>query len=142
MPDGGKPEIDLHAACACGQVAVHAKGRVAIMLLCSCEDCQRATGAGHAAVFSLPTADFTVSGEVAAFARPADSGATFTHHFCARCGTPIFGRSSRAEAMVLIPIGLFGRESQWFAPNQLVFARSHRAWDTIAAELPQYATYR
>ena len=42
----------------------------------------------------------------------------------------------------MLPAGLFGADADWFAPNQLIFARSHRDWDVIAAELPQHATYR
>lgn len=45
--------------------------------------------------------------------------------------------------MMMLPAGLFGTATQgWFAPNQLIFARSHREWDTIAADIPQHATYR
>ncbi len=42
----------------------------------------------------------------------------------------------------MLPVGLFGAETDWFAPNQLIFARSHRDWDAIAEELPQHETYR
>ena len=112
------------------------------MLLCSCEDCQKASGTGHAAVVGLRAEDVHISGEVARFERPADSGAVFTRCFCPRCGTPISGRSSRTPDLVLLPVGLFAPTNDWFLPNQLIFARSHHAWDLIAAELPRHATYR
>jgi len=138
-----RPTIDVTASCACGAVSATVSGRVLSMLLCSCEDCQRSTGAGHAAVFAVERAALSVGGETAAFSRPADSGATFTRYFCSRCGTPIYGESSRAARLVLVPVGLFGgAAAAWFRPTQLIFARSHRDWDIIADALPRHATYR
>lgn len=138
-----RPEVDLSASCACGAVTVAFRGRVLSMFMCSCEDCQRATGTGHSTVALASAGDVTVSGEARGFARPSDSGATFTRHFCPACGTPLYGKSSRAPRLVMLPVGLFGAANAgWFVPNQLIFARSHREWDLVAAELPRHATYR
>ena len=41
-----------------------------------------------------------------------------------------------------MPVGFFGAGADWFVPSQLIFARSHRDWDLIPADLPQHATYR
>jgi hypothetical protein len=122
---------------------VHFAGKVLSMFLCSCEDCQRASGTGHAAVVLARAADVTVSGETRSFVRPANSGATMTRHFCPTCATPLYARSSRAPDVIMLPAGLFGAAAaDWYEPNQLIFARSHRPWDTIAGDLPQHATYR
>ena len=43
----------------------------------------------------------------------------------------------------MLPVGPVRRAgSDWYVPNQLIFARSHRDWDAIADDLPQHATYR
>lgn len=112
------------------------------MFMCSCEDCQKAGGAGHSAVAIADPAALTFSGEVRAFARPAASGATFTRHFCPTCGTPLFGKSSRAPDAIMLPVGLFAGANEWFEPSQLIFARSHRDWDIVADHLPRHQTYR
>ena len=137
-----RPEIDVSASCACEQVTVRVAGHVRSMFLCSCEDCQRSTGTGHAAVALVPIGDLSVTGETRSFARPAHSGATLTRWFCPTCGTPLYARSSRADGLALLPVGLFGPNTGWFAPNQLIFARSHRDWDVVADHLPRHATYR
>lgn len=137
-----RPVVELSASCACGAVSLAISGRVYAMFMCACEDCQKATGSGHSTVALANPADVTVSGEVRAFSRPADSGATFTRHFCPTCGTGLFGKSSRAPNAMMLPVGLFGADAAWFTPSQLIFARSHRTWDEIAAELPRYETYR
>ena len=136
------PRIDLAAHCACGALRATVRGPAYVMLLCSCEDCQKSTGTGHSAVFCANIEDFSLSGDLTAFARNADSGAVMTRYFCPTCGTPVYGVSSRAPRLAMLPIGLFGARQDWFHPNQLIFARSHAEWDTIAAELPQYVTYR
>lgn len=121
---------------------VAVSGRVLSMLMCSCEDCQKATGSGHSAFALFRAADVAMTGEARSFARPSNSGATFTRWFCPNCGTPLVGRSSRAEAVTIVPVGLFGPAADWYRPSQLIFARSHHDWDTIDAALPRWQTYR
>ena len=142
MPAADNPLVNADAHCACGSVAVAANGRVLSLLMCSCEDCQKATGSGHSAFALFRTTDVTVTGEASSFARPSNSGATFTRWFCPTCGTPLTGRSSRAETVTIVPVGLFGRAATWYRPGQLIFARSHHDWDAVDAALPQWQTYR
>jgi hypothetical protein len=138
-----RPVVDLTAACACGAVSVHFAGKVLSMFMCSCEDCQRATGAGHSAIVLARPGDVTITGFTQSFARPANSGATLTRSFCPICGTPVTAQSSRAPEVLMLPVGLFGAAAAaWYEPGQLIFARSHRDWDVVAAELPQHQTYR
>jgi hypothetical protein len=142
MTERLRPNVDLSASCACGAVRVDVRGPVYSMFLCSCEDCQRATGTGHSAVAIVDPRHVTVTGETRHFDRPAASGATFTRTFCPACGTPIHGKSSRRHDALMLPVGLFSKNSDWFVPNQLIFSRTHREWDTIAADLPRHETYR
>jgi hypothetical protein len=136
------PRLTLTSQCACGAVSISVNGPAYVMLLCSCEDCQKSTGTGHSAVFFANAGDVSVTGPVKSFTRPAHSGAAFTRHFCPDCGTPLYGKSSRAPRFSMLPVGLFGAQTEWFAPNQLIFARSHRDWDVITEGLPQHAAYR
>jgi hypothetical protein len=143
MERAPRPEIDLSVSCACGAVSVRFAGTVRSMFMCSCEDCQRATGTGHSAAFLMRAADVAVAGPTKSFARPADSGATFTRWFCSDCGTPILAQSSRANELYTVPVGLLGKLAlPWYRPNQLLFARTHRDWDVIDESLPQHQTYR
>ena len=142
MTANGKPEIELSTRCACGAVALSVKGRIRSMFMCSCEDCQRATGTGHSTVALARPADVLVTGPTASFARPAHSGATLTRWFCPTCGTPLYAQSSRAPELLMLPVGLFGPDADWFAPNQLIFARSHHAVDALPEVISQHDTYR
>lgn len=143
MNKPARPEIDLEAECACGKVRLRLLGTVRSMFMCSCEDCQRATGTGHSAAFLMRAADVTLSGPTKSFTRPADSGAIFTRWFCPDCGTGMLAQSSRAMEIYTIPVGILGSLAlPWYRPNQLLFARTHRDWDVIADDLPRHDTYR
>lgn len=142
MSHSARPFVDITANCACGAIAMTVNGPVVSMLMCSCLDCQRATGTGHATVALVPAEALSIVGNAKAFDRPSDSGATFTRHFCPDCGTPLYGQSSRAADIRMIPVGLFAGQNDWFAPTQLIFARSQQAWDLIADHLPRHDKYR
>lgn len=134
--------LDQTTRCDCGAITLSVKGAIVSMFLCSCDNCQRATGTGHASVALFRTEALRVVGATKSFARPADSGATFTRHFCPECGTTVYAQSSRAPVLRIVPVGLFAGHNTWFEPNQLIFARTHQAWDLVADHLPQHVTYR
>ena len=90
----------------------------------------------------FPVAATKVTGATKSFVRPADSGATFTRHFCPECGTTVFAESSRAPAFRIVPVGLFAGQNAWFVPNQLIFARSQAGWDLIDDHIPHHSAYR
>jgi len=142
MSSHGRPSIDLAATCDCGAIRLAARGEVLSMFLCSCANCQRSTGTGHSSVVLFPLAGIAVEGKPKTHARPAESGALFTRHFCPDCGTTLCARTSRAPALCLLPAGLFAGQNDWFRPGQLLFARSHPAWDLVADHLPRHQTYR
>mgnify|MGYP000950463708 CR=1 FL=1 len=142
MSTNSLPELDLGASCDCGAVTLAVKGRVVSMFQCGCQNCQKVSGSGHASVVLLPVEAVRTVGATKSFVRPAASGAMFTRHFCPECGTTVFAESSRAPAFRIVPAGLFAGQNDWYAPNQLIFARSHPAWDLVADHLPRHAAYR
>lgn len=142
MASSDHPDLDLATHCDCGAVTLTARGRVVSMFQCACDSCQRISGGGHSSVVLLEADAITVTGETKTYSRPADSGAIFTRHFCPECATTLYAHSSRARALRILPVGLFSGQNDWFLPNQLIFARSHRHWDLVDAHLPRYDAYR
>ncbi|MBE7732078.1 GFA family protein [Devosia faecipullorum] len=136
------PQLDLTAACDCGAVALFAKGEAISMFQCACLNCQKVSGGGHSSVLLLPADGVRTTGATKSIARSADSGATFTRHFCPECGTTLYAQSSRVPGFRILPVGLFAGQNDWFAPNQLIFARSHPAWDLVEDHLPRHEAYR
>ncbi|WP_137152378.1 GFA family protein [Devosia sp. FKR38] len=142
MSSDARPHIDIAARCACGAIGLAVSGQVVSMLLCACLDCQRATGSGHSTVALVPNAALTVTGTPKSVSRTADSGATFTRHFCGVCGTPLYGQSSRAPDLRMLAVGFFAGQTDWFAPRQLIFARSQQAWDLVGDHIARHQRYR
>ncbi|WP_082511812.1 GFA family protein [Devosia sp. Leaf420] len=134
--------LDQYGHCDCSANSVHVAGRPVSMFMCSCENCQRVGGAGHSAVVLFHAEDVRTRGALKSISRPAASGASFTRHFCPECGTTLLAQSSRAPALRIVPVGIFAGANDWFKPNQLIFSRSHQAWDLIADHLPRHDTYR
>lgn len=112
------------------------------MFQCACLNCQTATGSGHSSVVLVQADAISVVGALKPISRPAESGATFTRHFCPECGTTLWAQSSRAPGLRILPVGIFAGRNAWFKPNQLIFARSHLEWDMVDNALPQHPTYR
>jgi Uncharacterized conserved protein len=136
------PDLHLTAACDCGAVTLTVAGQPVSMFQCACINCQKVSGSGHSSVVLFPVPSVRVTGATKSHVRPADSGATFTRHFCPECGTTVFAESSRAPAFRIVPAGIFAGQNEWFAPNQLIFSRSRANWDMIEAHLPGHEAYR
>lgn len=134
--------LDAQGHCDCGAVTISVEGRVVSMFQCACENCQRSTGSGHSSVALFEADSVHVAGNTKTYSRSADSGATFIRHFCPECGGTVHAQSSRAPSLRIIPVGIFAGNNSWFVPNQLIFSRSHMAWDLIADHLPRHETYR
>ena len=142
MTSQANTELNQSGRCDCGAIVLHVHGRVVSMFHCSCENCQRTSGAGHSSVALFHTEALRIVGATKAFSRPAESGATFTRHFCPECGTTVFAQSSLAPALRIVPVGVFAGDNAWFKPNQLIFSRSYQSWDLVADHLPWHETYR
>ncbi|MCF4098781.1 GFA family protein [Maritalea mediterranea] len=135
-------EADIRAECACGQAKLTLSGPPKTTMLCACKDCQKSTGTDHAALAIWPEDRLQFEGETTHFDTTADSGATVHRHRCTRCGTPVYGISTRLKGHRLIPLGLLGEAANQFAPKSMIFARSKYEWDHTSDGLAQYATYR
>lgn len=135
------PIVDISAHCACGAASIAVKGRIWTMFLCTCLECQKTSGAGHSAAAIADARNVSVAGELHLYARPADSGATLTRHFCPVCATTLIAETSRRPEIRLLPVGLFADQS-WFSPGQVLFNRSHQHWDVLPDDIPRHETYR
>ena len=137
-----KQHLELSAQCDCGAVTLHLAGQVVSMFQCSCSNCQKVSGSAHLSVVLMPAEAVRTVGATKTYSRPADSGASFMRHFCPDCGTTVWAQSSRAPALRIVPAGMLAGQNHWFAPNQLIFSRTHPDWDLVEQQMPHYQTYR
>ena len=120
--------------CLCGAVRITAKAKPMAMAQCHCRDCQRVSGTGHTSNALFNAASVEVTGETASYAVKADSGNTFTRHFCPTCGSRVFALNSGRPGKIILAAGAFD-DSSWFSTQVVLYARSCHDWDT-ADEMP------
>ena len=128
----------ITGGCHCGAVRYAVAAEPLMGGHCYCTTCQKLSGAGHASHLAFPEAAVAVTGPVATYACPADSGATVTSGFCRTCGSPVWGRSTGMPGMLTLRAASLD-EPERFVPQLAVFTRSARRWDPPPAGLPGFA---
>jgi hypothetical protein len=121
----------LTGRCMCGAVAFVATGDPRFAIICQCRECQRNTGSGNAAQVAVDRKGFSYTGSPTDYARSSASGNTVTKAFCAICGCPLWGMTTRMEDTVMIMAGALDDPSQ-ITPDYLVFSDKAQPWDHAA----------
>ena len=124
---------EREASCACGALTAHVEGEPVRNSLCHCLDCKRRTGSAFAWNAHFPADRVTVEGDYASFERGSDEGFWVRHHFCTRCGSPVFYEIERRPGIVSIPAGLFS-DPAFPAPTVEVYVDRRCAWLPELAE--------
>lgn len=100
------------AKCACGSASITVSGRPYVHAVCHCGNCKKRTGSafGVNAYFQKSSvAGFEGQTAVYAFhnaARDEDQ----ERHFCSRCGTTLYGYTSKHPDLLWIASGCFAEE--------------------------------
>ena len=120
----------LTGGCACGAIRFAARGKPRFAFFCQCRDCQKMTGSGHATQFCHDAEGFEVTGSPAGWSRSSASGSQVTKMFCPTCGTPIYGTTSRAPAIVMVMAGALDDPGA-IAPDRIFFQDEAQSWDRV-----------
>ena len=124
-------------ACLCGAVRYIVKAKPVAMAHCHCRDCQRSSGAGHMSNARFRAEDVDIAGETASYAVKADSGNTFTRHFCPTCGSRLYAVTTGWPGMIILTAGTFD-DMSWFEPMVVLYTRSRPAWDNTSGDIPSF----
>ena len=82
---------------------------------------------------------FKLRGQVTSHAVVGSSGHRTVRHFCAVCGSSLFGLPEVEPDIVTIYAGALDDPSV-FRPQLVIYTRSRPAWDAIAGNLPEFET--
>jgi hypothetical protein len=105
---------------------------------CHCEDCRRASGAGHSAHLLVPETSVTVTGEVKGYQSAADSGNIVERFFCPTCGAAVFSRNPRAMPGMIALRASSLNDLEVFKPQMHVYVGRAASWDARDADLPTF----
>lgn len=123
--------------CLCSAVRYTCSAEPAMAGHCHCEDCRRSSGSGHSSHLAVPEASVSLTGEVAAYARPANSGNMVTRHFCPTCGAALFSTNSAMPGMMFLRASSLD-DLEVFKPQMHVFTSRAASWDRRDGELPAF----
>ena len=126
-----------HAQCQCGALTANVDSEPEGVVICSCNACQRRTGAHFGGGAYFPRAAVTLSGEAREFTRPTDAGNTFHEFFCPTCGSTVYFYSSRDPNRLGIAVGSFS-DPNFPPPQRSVFDENKHAWIVFDAAMPGF----
>lgn len=123
--------------CACGSVRATITGEPVAVRQCWCRQCQQAASGSATTNAMFLVADIVMTGDLATHSFTAASGATLTQHFCAKCGTGVYGQSSARMHMCSLRLG-FLDEGHGLRPEAAIWTEDAPDWASIDPALEQY----
>ena len=124
--------------CLCGAVRYECTGEAAMAGHCHCLDCRRTSGSGHSSHLATPSATVTITGQVAEYAAPADSGNVVTRAFCPVCGAPVYSTNAGMPGLTFLRASSLD-DPEVFQPQMVVYASRAPSWDHMDGSLPSFA---
>lgn len=125
--------------CACGAIRYEINAQPNAVFLCSCRDCQRATGGASVANWWCPVAavTFTKGTPVAHIVTGEISGAPVHHEYCETCGSPLGMRSEAfPDFRAIRPVSL--DKPNTVKPVAQLWTNRKPDWHQLAQDLPNY----
>jgi hypothetical protein len=123
----------MQASCQCGSLTAKIEdGAEPTVVACHCLDCQKRSGSPFGAMAYFARAAVAVSGEAREYARPTDSGNTYTTGFCPTCGSTLYGKASAFPDIVGVTVGTIG-DAELPPPARSVYEQSRHPWVSMPA---------
>jgi len=101
------------------------------MFRCHCRDCQHLTGTGHAEMFPLAAAGFSIGDDCKSYEMPGGSGQPTFSGFCPVCGSQLTRNSSRMSDRIYVHAGSLDDPSRYRSVRS-IYAESAPSWDQCA----------
>ena len=101
------------ARCACGSASISVSGEPTQISVCHCTNCMRRTGSAFGFSTFFQRSDVVGNtGDMLVYAfHHAEMNHDQQRHFCAKCGTTLFGFISTRPQLIYIAAGCFAGES-------------------------------
>jgi hypothetical protein len=130
------------ASCACGQLSVEVEGEPAVVLSCSCTQCQKRTGSvfGVSAYFAKDQVQ-PPRGRHAAAKRSSDAGRSLEGHFCPDCGSTVFWLAEVFPDRIGVAVGCFA-DPDFPAPAAAIWVQRKHHWVSFPAGMRTFDTQR
>jgi hypothetical protein len=124
--------------CLCGAVSYVAIGPPVIVAQCHCAACRRLSGTGHTVGAMFPAGAVSVTGAVGTYSYASDQASEVTKAFCAACGSPIYGKNTRAPDHITLTLGTMD-DATGLEVEVVIFARDKPHWDALGPDVASFA---
>lgn len=125
--------IQLDGGCTCGKIRYQVNDEPVLSLLCFCSDCLSSFGCDGYPGMMVKNEHFApVSGKPSTYSRNSAAGRTVVRHFCADCGTNVWGQTELG--LVSIVAGTLD-QPDYFTPTKAVFTSQAPSWARIPDHL-------
>ena len=119
------------AVCSCGQLSVTIEGEPVHHGLCSCLECQKASGGPFTYTGDWPkSAVKRIAGAYTTWRRTSDLGRWLENCFCPTCGSHVFGYFEQGSDAISVSIGNFA-EPAFPPPTYAIWNRFKHPWVAI-----------
>ena len=130
--------MTMTGGCLCGQVRYETDAAPAWTAICYCRDCQRSSGSGYVPVMGVARRDMRITGDTSTYETVSARGGPSTRHFCAHCGSLIFGGvEGPPEQTMSVYVGTLDDPSAW-RPQIAIFTKNRNPWDCAVAGATEY----
>ena len=125
--------------CCCGAIRYSVSAEPITCYACHCTDCQTQSGSAFALSMVVPAPAITLlQGEPARYRTEKGEG-YIDQHFCADCGTRLWGTATQMPEIAVIKTGTL-QDASWVRPVAHVWTRSAQPWLVFDDDLPTYET--
>ncbi len=126
---------EITGKCLCGAVTYQAAGPAMVTGHCYCEDCRRTSGTSHCTHVMVSEDGFLITGDLAFFDKPADSGNMISRGFCPTCGSPVLSRNSAEMFSGMVFLRASSMDDMNLAqPSVTVYAAKAPDWAIVDQE--------
>ncbi len=125
--------------CLCGAVTYTVDGLPVVVAQCHCEECRRLSGTGHTVGAMFVSDAVVVTGNLSEFSYSPDTGSEVTRLFCAKCGSPIYGKNTRMPKHLTLSLGTMD-DAIGLEVEVVIFERDRPHWDRLGEEVVSFAT--
>ena len=123
--------MERTAVCSCGQLSVTIGGEPAHHGLCSCLECQKASGGPFTYTGYWPrSAVKRIAGVYTTWRRTSESGRWLENCFCPTCGSLVFGHAEHDPDAINVSVGNFA-EPSFPPPGYAIWNSFKHSWVVI-----------
>ncbi len=124
--------------CLCGAVSYQSTSDPMLSAHCYCVDCRKTSGTGHGTHVVTKQDSASITGQLAAYDHPADSGNVVSRNFCPTCGSPIYSTNSAMPGMIFFRASSLD-DLEIIQPAMAVYTDRAPSWDIRDDKLTSFA---